>query len=136
MDLRGPTRRAAGRRPVRVVFADDDSRYRRLLRAAFNLFPALDVVGEAEDGAQAVRLAVERMADAVLLDVEMPGLDGFGAAVRIRRLRPGTQLLLHTGELLDERRRKAVALDLPLCDKLRLYETLGAIGGCAPWEAG
>jgi len=136
MEPHGPARRPAGRRPVRVVFADDDSRYRRLLRAAFNLFPALDVVGEAENGAQAVRLAVECTADAVLLDVEMPELDGFGAAVRIRRLRPGTQLLLHTGELLDERRRRALALDLPLCDKLRLYETLGAIDGRAACAAG
>src|SRR5882724_6737246 len=125
MEHREPSRRPAGARPVRVVFADDDSRYRRLLRAAFNLFPELDVVGEAEDGAQAVRLAVERSADAVLLDVEMPTLDGFAAAVRIRRLRPGTQLLLHTGELLDEHLRKALSLDLHLCDKLRLYETLG-----------
>jgi DNA-binding NarL/FixJ family response regulator len=136
MNHREPSRRVAGRRPVRVVFADDDSRYRRLLRAAFNLFPGFDVVGEAEDGAQAVRLAVERLADAVLLDVEMPRLDGFAAAVRIRRLRPGTQLLLHTGELLEERRGRALALDLPLRDKLRVYQTLEAIDGRSPGDAG
>ena len=110
-----------------MVFADDDSRYRRLLRAAFGLFPQLNVVGEAADGAQAVRLAVEREADAVLLDVEMPELDGFTAALRIRRLRPAARVLLHTGELLDERRRAAQALDLPLRDKLRVYQTLEAI---------
>jgi DNA-binding NarL/FixJ family response regulator len=113
--------------PVRVVFADGDRRYRRLLRIAFGLFPELEVVGEAADGVEAVALAVERGPDAVLLDVEMPRLDGFAAAMRIRRLRPRARLLLHTGQLVDERRRLAAALDLALEDKLRLYATLEAI---------
>jgi DNA-binding NarL/FixJ family response regulator len=112
---------------VRVVFADGDRHYRRLLRIAFGLFPELEVVGEAADGEEAVALAVARGPDAVLLDVEMPKLDGFAAAVRIRWLQPRARLLLHTGQLVDERRRRAAALDLALEDKLRLYSTLESI---------
>ena len=86
-----------------------------------------EVVGEAADGEQAVALAVERQPDAVLLDVEMPKLDGFAAAMRIRKLRPRARLLLHTGQLVVERRLQAAALDLALEDKLRLYSTLESI---------
>jgi CheY-like chemotaxis protein len=118
-------------RTVRVVFADGDRDYRRLLRIAFGLFPELEVVGEAADGAEAVALAVARRPDAVLLDVEMPGLDGFAAATRIRWLRPRARLLLHTAELVEERRRRAAALHLALEDKLRLYATLESIGETA-----
>ena len=112
---------------IRIVFADDDEPYRRMLRAAFAMLPEFEVVGEARDGEEAVRLALGGDADAVLLDVEMPVMDGFVAAEEIRRARPEARLLLHTGELREERRARARELDLVLLDKLQVYRTIGLL---------
>ncbi|GAA1015575.1 LuxR family transcriptional regulator [Streptomyces sp. F-3] len=64
---------------IRVLLADDQA----LLRSAFKVLvdsePDMEVVGEASDGAQAVRLAKERRADVVLMDIRMPGTDGLAA---------------------------------------------------------
>jgi DNA-binding response OmpR family regulator len=84
-------------------------------------------VGTAPNGREAVRAAVEREADIALLDVEMPILDGFAAAAEIRRLRPQTELFLHTGMLVDDRRRRAAELNLSLFDKLELERTIDTI---------
>jgi DNA-binding NarL/FixJ family response regulator len=109
---------------MKILFADDDERYRQLLRAAFSMIDGVEVVGEAADGVEAVELAATTGPDVVLLDVEMPRMDGFAAAVAIREARPATRILLHTGELLHERRTRADDLGLVVLDKLRVYETV------------
>ena len=111
-----------------MVVADDSPSYLELLVVVLEQVPQLEVVGTAGDGCEAVRVAVEREADVVLLDVEMPGLDGFAAAAEIRRLRPRTEVLLHTGMLLDERRRQAERLNLRMFDKLELARTIESMG--------
>lgn len=64
---------------IRVLLADDQA----LLRSAFHVLvdsePDMEVVGEASDGAEAVRLAREQRADVVLMDIRMPGTDGLAA---------------------------------------------------------
>ncbi|WJV49244.1 MULTISPECIES: response regulator [Streptomyces] len=64
---------------IRVLLADDQA----LLRSAFKVLvdsePDMEVVGEASDGAQAVRLAKSESADVVLMDIRMPGTDGLAA---------------------------------------------------------
>ncbi|MVO89116.1 response regulator [Streptomyces sp. p1417] len=64
---------------IRVLLADDQA----LLRSAFKVLvdsePDMEVVGEASDGAQAVRLAKAESADVVLMDIRMPGTDGLAA---------------------------------------------------------
>jgi chemotaxis response regulator CheB len=165
-DLTRPTRsgprglpgRRAGTSPLgdegnatvtRLVVADDSPPYLELLVLVLGQIPQLEVVGTATDGLEAVRVAIERNADVVLLDVEMPGLDGFAAAEEIRRLRPRTDLFLHTGTFGDDRRRLAEQLNLPLFDKLELERTIdsiarvavgadvvGAVIGCRPPAAG
>ncbi|MFI8928301.1 Transcriptional regulatory protein DegU [Streptomyces sp. YIM 121038] len=64
---------------IRVLLADDQA----LLRSAFKVLvdsePDMEVVGEASDGAQAVRLAKAEAADVVLMDIRMPGTDGLAA---------------------------------------------------------
>ncbi len=112
---------------MKILFADDDEMYRLLLRAVFSMVEGVEVVAEAADGEQAVALAAATMPDVILLDVEMPHMDGFDAALAIRRARPDARILLHTGELLDERRVKAQQLDLVLLDKLRLYQTIDTV---------
>ena len=109
--------------PARVVFADDDAVLRQLLSGLLGFLPHVTVVGEAADGIEAVQLVAQHYPDTVLLDIDMPRLDGFGAAEVIRSFRPRTRLMLHTAEPTDEKRRRAKALGLPLLDKLQLNAT-------------
>jgi len=109
--------------PMRILFADDDELLRELLRSLLGLLPHVTLVGEAADGLEAVQLVAQHYPDAVLLDVNMPRLDGFGAAAVIQSFRPDVRLLLHTAEPDDEKRRRADQLGLPLLDKHRLHAT-------------
>ncbi|MGW7538354.1 response regulator transcription factor [Amycolatopsis sp. NPDC054798] len=87
---------------IRVLIADDEA----LLRMAFSMIldaePDLAPVGEAEDGAAAVRLAAELRPDLVLMDVRMPGTDGIEATRQIIRTCPQTRVLILTTFDLDE----------------------------------
>jgi DNA-binding NarL/FixJ family response regulator len=68
---------------IRVLIADDQHLIRAGLVALFNAAPGLEVAGEAADGEQAVALAASTSPDIVLMDVQMPVLDGIGASRRI-----------------------------------------------------
>jgi NarL family two-component system response regulator LiaR len=97
---------AAGR--VRILIADDHEMVRRGLRAFLELDPTLDVVGDAADGAQAVRLAHRLRPDVVLMDLFMPELDGIEATQVIRRQLPDTRVLVITSVLEDASVRAAI----------------------------
>jgi DNA-binding NarL/FixJ family response regulator len=64
---------------IRVLLADDQALLRSAFRVLVDSEPDMTVVGEAADGAEAVRLAKERHADVVLMDIRMPGTDGLAA---------------------------------------------------------
>jgi DNA-binding NarL/FixJ family response regulator len=81
---------------IRIVLADDHPVVRGGLRALIETIDGLDVVGEAADGAEAIREAQLSKPDVVLMDVRMPGLDGVEAARRIREVAPGTAVLMLT----------------------------------------
>jgi DNA-binding NarL/FixJ family response regulator len=117
---------------MRILIADDDDAYRALLRAALSTLDRVHAVSEAVNGHDAVALASVVMPDAVLLDVDMPLMDGFAAAVAIRELVPDVRLAVHTGALVDEHRSRARELDLLLADKIDVHATLDALTGLPP----
>ena len=73
---------------IRVLLADDQALLRSAFRVLVDSEPDMEVVGEASDGAEAVRLAREERADVVLMDTRMPGTDGL-AATRLISADPG-----------------------------------------------
>jgi two-component system response regulator DegU len=80
---------------VRLVLADDHTMLRESLRRSLEA-KGLDVVGEASDGEEAVRLVAELKPDVVLMDVSMPVLDGVEATRQIRRETAGVQVVMLT----------------------------------------
>jgi DNA-binding NarL/FixJ family response regulator len=80
---------------TRLLLADDHRMLRDSLRRSMEE-NGFDVVGEAGDGAEAVRLAQELQPDVVLMDVSMPILDGVEATRQITRLVPGAQIVMLT----------------------------------------
>lgn len=87
-----------GRR-VRIVVADDSSTARRLLVTLCERDPGIEVVGEASDGAEAVRLTLRLSPDLVLMDVHMPVLDGLEATKQIMRDRPTPIIMITAGTI-------------------------------------
>ena len=81
--------------PIRLLLADDHRMLRESLRRAME-DNGFDVVGEAPDGAEAVRLAEELRPDVILMDVTMPVLDGVEATRQVRDRVPGTQVVILT----------------------------------------
>ena len=95
---------------IRVLIADDIAQVRRELRTLLELSGRVQVVGEAADGAEAVRLAALLRADVVLMDLEMPVLDGYSAAARVKAERPHCRVIalsIHEGQLERERAHSA-----------------------------
>ena len=70
---------------IRILVADDHGVVRQGLRMYLALDPELEVVGEAANGAEALRLAHELAPDVVLMDLLMPVMDGIAATEAIRR---------------------------------------------------
>ena len=88
--------------PVRVVLADDQALVRGGLRAILDAEEGIEVVAEAADGGAAARAAVAERADVVLMDVQMPGVDGLEGTRRVVDSRPECRVLMLTTFDLDE----------------------------------
>jgi NarL family two-component system response regulator LiaR len=87
--------------PIRVLIADDHEVVRQGLRTFLEIDPELEVVGEAADGREAVRLAHRLRPDVVLMDLLMPELDGIVATQLIRQELPDTEVMALTSVLED-----------------------------------
>lgn len=93
---------------VRVLIVDDALEVRRDLRTALTLTGQIEIVGEAANGLEAQRLAASLQPDVVLLDLEMPVMDGYQAARQIKEHCPACRVLALTVHGYDSARRRAI----------------------------
>lgn len=83
--------------PIRLLICDDHEVVRNGLRALFTAEADIQIVAEAYDGLEALRLVQETRPDMALIDIVMPHLDGFETLKRLRAEQPGIKVVLYSG---------------------------------------
>ena len=83
-------------KPIRVLIVDDHAVVRGGLSKFLQVYKDLELVGEAENGAEAVRLARQLQPDVVLMDLKMPEMDGVSATREIRSKHPNVRVIVLT----------------------------------------
>lgn len=81
---------------IRIVVADDHGTMREGLRLLINSQRDMEVVGEAEDGTEAVQLVCQLLPDVVVMDISMPGLNGLQATKKLKERCPEVRILILT----------------------------------------
>ena len=107
---RSDLRRAEGdvSATIRVLVVDDHEIVRSGLRAFLMAIPDLEMVGEARNGLEALKLCGTLHPDVVLMDIMMPSMDGAAATRSIRKLHPGVQVLALTSYKEDDLVKQAL----------------------------
>ena len=125
-----PPSKATGMR--RVLLVDDHAMVRHGLRAVLDAHPDLFIIGEAADGREAVSMAKKRTPDVIVMDINMPRMDGIEATKRIKKDQPGMVIIavsVNDTQDLRESMQRAGASAFVSKDEAgeRLYETIMAI---------
>jgi DNA-binding NarL/FixJ family response regulator len=102
------------KRRIRLLIADDRPSSRKGLRALLGVRPEIEIVGDAVDGREAVRLVEELQPDVVLMDVSMPVLDGLEATRLIKNQWPEVRVIILTMYALSPADAQAVGADASL----------------------
>jgi len=89
--------------PIRVMLVDDHAVVRRGLKGFLELLRDIEVVGEAEDGEEAVALADRLQPDVILMDLLMPKMDGITAIGKIKETRPGIEIVAVTSFIEEQK---------------------------------
>ena len=93
---------------IRVMIADDHRTFAEALGTAIRLESDLSVVAVVHDGASAIEVAIDESPDVVIMDVEMPGLDGIAATRRIKEASPDTHIVIVSAHEEEHTRAKAI----------------------------
>lgn len=96
--------------PIKVLIADDNSAIRAQLSEAILSQPDMELVGQAADGAEALRLIDRLKPDILLLDIVMPRMDGFSVLENLQKTEQKMQVIVITGLTRDEFIERAMAL--------------------------
>jgi len=83
-------------KPITVLIVDDHQLVREGFRAVLNEDPAIQVIGEAGDGAEGIELALRLEPDVILMDIQMPQVNGLEAAAQIKAQLPCTKVVMLT----------------------------------------
>lgn len=79
--------------PLRVLLVDDFQPFRHALRTLFSRYTAIEVIGEAADGNSAVEMALRLVPEAIIMNAQLPRLNGIEATRRIKRVLPSVHVV-------------------------------------------
>lgn len=99
---------------VRVAVVDDTRHVREML-VSMLVLDGFDVVGEGENGQQAVSISIEKQPDVLVIDYAMPGMDGLAAAREVRRAVPEQSIILYTAYLDEALKEAATEAGIATC---------------------
>ncbi|MDA3647429.1 response regulator transcription factor [Saccharopolyspora indica] len=121
-----------------VVLADDEALLRKAMAALLPLEGDITVLAEAENGAEAVEATLRHRPDVLVIDLEMPGVDGLGAVAEIRRTRPDQVILMLTRHAKPGVLRKALKLGVQgfvskAADPAHITSVIGVLHGGKRW---
>lgn len=122
---------------IRILIVDDHTVVRQGIRFLLQQQTDMEIVGESENGMQAIAQVTGLRPDVVLLDLLMPKMDGFAAVREIKHLLPSTQIIILTSYCEDDqifRAIKAGALSYLLKD-IHPQELIGAVRAAARGES-
>src|SRR5579859_4941847 len=119
---------------IRILLADDQALFREGLHTLLSVHAGLEVVGEAGNGEEALQIAAATQPDVILMDVQMPVLDGVAATRRLHAEQPGARVIMLTTFDDDEYvfeglRAGAVGYLLKDAPSARLVEAIRAAAG-------
>jgi len=119
-------------KPIRVLIADDHALFREGVNAILKSVPDIEIVGEAGTGQEALTLASELTPDVILMDIQMPDLNGVEATQRILKTQPDTGIIIVTmleddDSLFSAMRAGARGYVLKGADKAEMLKSIRAV---------
>lgn len=93
---------------MKVLLADDHAIMRQGLRALLEKNPQIQIIGEASDGREAVRLTEKLLPELVIMDIAMPGLNGLDALIQIRQFSPQVKVIILSMHIEDDYLKRAL----------------------------